>query len=206
MAQQLINLGAAPNDGTGTPLRTSFDYTNQNFTELYAGGGVGTSTNTQVLFNDAGVLKGDAGLVYNKTTDALTVAGALSVGGAFSPTTLNISGTSTLTGAVSAGSTLAVTGTTTLTGAATLSSTLAVTGTSTLTGAATVQGNTLGKGNNAIGTNIAFGNNVLAANTTGLANTGVGHQALQAMQNGTVNSAFGISHFQLTLAVTLILL
>jgi len=77
MAQQLINIGASPNDGTGTPLRTSFDYTNQNFTELYAGGGVGTSTNTQVIFNDSGVLKGDAGLVYNKTTDALTVAGAL---------------------------------------------------------------------------------------------------------------------------------
>ena len=77
MAQQTINIGAAPNDGTGTPLRTSFDYTNQNFTELYAGGGVGTSTNTQVIFNDSGVLKGDAGLVYNKTTDALTVGGAL---------------------------------------------------------------------------------------------------------------------------------
>ena len=35
MAKQTINIGAAPNDGTGTPLRTSFDYTNQNFTELY---------------------------------------------------------------------------------------------------------------------------------------------------------------------------
>lgn len=31
---------------------------------------------TQVLFNDAGVVAGDAGLVYNKTTDALT-AGSL---------------------------------------------------------------------------------------------------------------------------------
>ena len=75
MAKQVINIGAAPNDGTGTPLRTSFDYTNQNFTELYNGSGIGTSTNTQVLFNDSGVANGDAGLVYNKTTDELTLGG-----------------------------------------------------------------------------------------------------------------------------------
>ena len=35
MAQQIINLGSVPNDGTGTPLRTSFQYTNNNFAELY---------------------------------------------------------------------------------------------------------------------------------------------------------------------------
>lgn len=82
MAKQTINIGAAPNDGTGTPLRTSFDYTNQNFTELYTalGGGVGLpGATTQVIFNDGGTnLSGDAGLTYDKTTDALTVVGALS--------------------------------------------------------------------------------------------------------------------------------
>lgn len=36
-------------------------------------------SDTQVQFNDAGALGGDAGLTYNKTTDALTVAGALTV-------------------------------------------------------------------------------------------------------------------------------
>lgn len=36
-------------------------------------------SNTQVIFNDGGSLGADAGLTYNKTTDALTVAGALSV-------------------------------------------------------------------------------------------------------------------------------
>ena len=35
MAQQNINLGAAPNDGTGTPLRDGGDIINDNFTELY---------------------------------------------------------------------------------------------------------------------------------------------------------------------------
>lgn len=83
MAKQTINIGAAPNDGTGTPLRTSFDYTNQNFTELYTalGGGVGLpGATTQVIFNDGGTnLAGDAGLTYNKTTDALTLLGAMTM-------------------------------------------------------------------------------------------------------------------------------
>jgi hypothetical protein len=86
MSKQTINIGASPNDGTGTPLRTSFDYTNQNFTELYnaLGGGVGLpGATTQVIFNDGGTnLAGDAGLVYNKTTDALTVAGLVTAGSA----------------------------------------------------------------------------------------------------------------------------
>ena len=45
-----------------------------------APGGVGA--NSQVIFNDGGVLAGDAGLVYNKTTDALTVAGLVTAGSA----------------------------------------------------------------------------------------------------------------------------
>jgi hypothetical protein len=102
MAKQTINIGASPNDGTGTPLRTSFDYTNQNFTELYTalGGGVGLpGATTQVIFNDGGTnLAGDAGLVYNKTTDALTVAGLVTAGSA------------AITGAATVGTTLGVTG------------------------------------------------------------------------------------------------
>ena len=39
MAQQTINVGTAPNDGTGTPLRTAFQYTNSNFSELYTATG-----------------------------------------------------------------------------------------------------------------------------------------------------------------------
>jgi hypothetical protein len=45
-----------------------------------APGGVGADK--QVIFNDMGVLAGDAGLVYNKTTDALTVAGLVTAGSA----------------------------------------------------------------------------------------------------------------------------
>jgi hypothetical protein len=38
MTQQVINIGSAPDDATGDPLRTSFDKTNENFTELYMKG------------------------------------------------------------------------------------------------------------------------------------------------------------------------
>ena len=40
MAQQTINIGSAPNDGTGDPLRNAFNKANLNFTDLYSGAGV----------------------------------------------------------------------------------------------------------------------------------------------------------------------
>jgi len=43
MAQQVINIGAAANDGTGDPLRTCFDKINDNFSELYAKGPAGAN-------------------------------------------------------------------------------------------------------------------------------------------------------------------
>lgn len=39
MAQQTINIGTTANDGTGDPLRTAFDKSNDNFDELYNGAG-----------------------------------------------------------------------------------------------------------------------------------------------------------------------
>ncbi|EIR6160636.1 phage tail protein, partial [Acinetobacter baumannii] len=35
MTKQVINVGSAANDGSGTPARTAFQYINANFTELY---------------------------------------------------------------------------------------------------------------------------------------------------------------------------
>jgi hypothetical protein len=35
MAKQTINIGTTANDGTGDPIRTSFNKVNENFTELY---------------------------------------------------------------------------------------------------------------------------------------------------------------------------
>ncbi|MGX1259790.1 hypothetical protein [Sinorhizobium fredii] len=37
MARQTVNIGAAPNDGTGDALRDAFDKVNDNFQELYEG-------------------------------------------------------------------------------------------------------------------------------------------------------------------------
>ena len=68
MAQQTINVGTAPNDGTGTPLRTAFQYTNSNFSELYTAVGPsgnnivvpGTATITGDLTVDTNTLKVDS--------------------------------------------------------------------------------------------------------------------------------------------------
>jgi len=80
MAKQTINIGASPNDGTGTPLRTSFDYTNQNFTELYTA--VGPSGNNIVVPGTATI------------TGAATVGTTLGVTGALSAASLALSGAS----------------------------------------------------------------------------------------------------------------
>lgn len=36
MAQQIINVGATPNDGAGDPVRTAFTKCNNNFSQLYS--------------------------------------------------------------------------------------------------------------------------------------------------------------------------
>jgi len=40
MSQQVINVGALPNDGQGDPIRVAFQKTNNNFTELFNIGGI----------------------------------------------------------------------------------------------------------------------------------------------------------------------
>jgi hypothetical protein len=90
MAKQTINIGAAPNDGTGTPLRTSFDYCNLNFTELYTATGPsgnnivvpGTATITGDLTVDTSTLKVDTtlnrvGINNASPAQALDVAGSV---------------------------------------------------------------------------------------------------------------------------------
>jgi hypothetical protein len=69
MAKQTINIGASPNDGTGTPLRTAFDYCNLNFTELYTA--TGPSGNNIVVPGSAtitGDLTVDTNTLYVKSS------------------------------------------------------------------------------------------------------------------------------------------
>jgi hypothetical protein len=82
MAKQTINIGASPNDGTGTPLRTSFDYCNQNFTELYTA--TGPSGNNIVVPGSA------------------TITGALTVGTATALATGSGRGNVTVNGSTDA--------------------------------------------------------------------------------------------------------
>lgn len=53
MAQQIINIGTAANDGTGTNWRDAWDYTNDNFTELY-----NSQLSTRVVVKSASDLSG----------------------------------------------------------------------------------------------------------------------------------------------------
>jgi hypothetical protein len=79
MAKQTINIGASPNDGTGTPLRTAFDYTNQNFTELYTA--TGPSGNNIVV-------PGNATITGDLTAARLIVTGGtIPTNGLWLPTT-----------------------------------------------------------------------------------------------------------------------
>ena len=48
---------------------------------LTTGGGSPGGSDTQVQFNDAGSFGGDAGLIFNKTTNKLTVAGETEIDG-----------------------------------------------------------------------------------------------------------------------------
>ena len=84
MTQQVINIGSAPNDGLGDPLRTASTTTNAHSTELYAGSGAagitnGTSnvrilSNSSVLFSVANT----ANVVTVTANTVTTTAGILS--------------------------------------------------------------------------------------------------------------------------------
>ena len=57
MTQYIIDIGAVPDDGQGDPLRTAFDYTNENFNQIFAAGPVlsniqiGNNTITTTVLN-----------------------------------------------------------------------------------------------------------------------------------------------------------
>jgi hypothetical protein len=79
MTQQIIDIGANPNDGTGEPLRNAFEAVNSNFTEIYTAGPVGsnvqianntittTTTNTNLVLkpNGIGVIQANASILPN---------------------------------------------------------------------------------------------------------------------------------------------
>ncbi len=67
MPQEIINVGAAPNDGTGDTLRDAFVKCNDNFTELYTSGGLGSVTSVALA----------APNIFNVSGSPVTTAGTL---------------------------------------------------------------------------------------------------------------------------------
>jgi hypothetical protein len=65
MAQQLINVGASPNDGQGDSIRTAFSKTNNNFSELYSYFQVAPPPSlTGSVGDHAGMIANDANYFY----------------------------------------------------------------------------------------------------------------------------------------------
>jgi len=90
-------------------------------------------SDTQVQFNDGGVFAGDAGLVFNKTTNALTTTGLLTAAGA------TLSSTLTMTAAaINSAVRVDVASATTCAIGAAASNYVRITGTTTITGMGTV--------------------------------------------------------------------
>jgi hypothetical protein len=79
MAQQLINIGDHPSDGSGDPIRVAFDKTNQNFTDLYGNLTLSFTSNIDALSNTVANLSSEvASLTSNVTVltgDIATLTG-----------------------------------------------------------------------------------------------------------------------------------
>jgi hypothetical protein len=79
MAQQIINIGANANDGTGEQLRSAFNAVNQNFTEIYTAGPVGSNvvianntitvngvnSNIIIAANGIGIIQANSSVIPN---------------------------------------------------------------------------------------------------------------------------------------------
>ena len=72
--QEVINTGTAPDDGTGSPLRTAFTDTNVNFDQIFAAGPVGS--NVQIVNNTILTTNTNGNLVLNPNGIGAVVANA----------------------------------------------------------------------------------------------------------------------------------
>lgn len=90
MAKQTINIGSAPNDGTGDPIRDAFDKVNGNFDELYssyvASGAVsvGNSTVNSVVSNTGGLV------VSNSTVNTVANSSVIKIGNSSANATMTL--------------------------------------------------------------------------------------------------------------------
>lgn len=191
MSQEIINVGEAPNDGAGDPLRVAFIKTNNNFSTLFATGGItgianGTS-NVQIPVAN-GAIRMAVGNVANivvVNSGGLTVTGNSSISG-----TANI-------GNISVGGTVVANGTIQSLGAVTA---VTVTASGNLVGGNlniinTVRTSDLLVTGNVINAELNVTGNVVAANLTSLGSiTGSGFAAANGNITGT-GSGLNMSGF-----------
>jgi hypothetical protein len=116
MAQQIINVGEAPNDGAGDPLRTAFIKTNDNFSELYSIGGItgianGTSNISIPLANGSILMSvSNVSNIATLTSSGLQIVGNSSVTGTAAAGNITVGGTLVANGTIqSLGAVTAVT-------------------------------------------------------------------------------------------------
>ena len=86
MTQQIINIGNAPNDGNGSPLRTAFTICNDNFSELYGTlgvSGVANGTSNVLVLQNSAITISSAGVsnVAVIATSGTNILGNISASG-----------------------------------------------------------------------------------------------------------------------------
>ena len=158
MAQQIINTGAVANDGTGDPLRTAFTETNDNFTEIYTAGPVGSNVrianNTVLTINTNGNLvlaPNGVGVVQSNVSIVPNQANVRNLGSSTQRWStvytqyLNVTNGTTVDGDLTVGGNLTVTGNTVQIGnLVTDAKTLQLANTANTANAATGSGITVG--------------------------------------------------------------
>ena len=147
---------------------------------LPLGGGlvpVGASLNTQVIYNNAGVLEGDTGLTFNNATDALTVSGIR-----ISKGNISTDITNTAIGNGASNSIISSIFTTAVGRAANATCTGGNSGTAI--GYNALNLNNVGNGNTAVGTESLY-------NAVGDGNTAIGYLAGQLKTTGSNCGFFG---------------
>ncbi|NBR23665.1 MAG: hypothetical protein EBU08_07820 [Micrococcales bacterium] len=106
MTQEVIDIGTAPNDGLGDPLREAFAKTNNNFSQLFATSGVSGisngSSNVNIPLVNGNVVISSAGTanVLTVTGTGVNVAGTLNSSGLATLGNLSVTGTVISTGTI----------------------------------------------------------------------------------------------------------
>jgi hypothetical protein len=214
LAKQTINIGAAPNDGTGDPIRDAFDKVNDNFDEIYSSYtatgavSVGNSTVNSVVSNSGGLVTSTNAVstVANTTTFKI---GNSTVNATLTATQLSVSGGNT--GITTANTTAIVVGNTTINSSITQTSlTLSTT---SVNSSFVANSTVLNLGNNSVNavansTRLTIASANITSNTLGLgvssigsANFANGYTTLpngllyQWGYNGAVNSTANVTTF-----------